>query len=74
MTGLNAIFQHAYKEGKIPDKETAQYLVSQLGEVNYIPPNSVREYEHAILKHYEEYFAVMEKRRKENDPAKKKNG
>jgi len=74
VTGLNTIFQHAYMEGKIPYKETAQYLVRQLGEVNYIPLNSIREYERAILKHYEEYFNVMEKRRKENDPAEKKDG
>ncbi len=63
MTGLNNIFQHAYKEGKIPDKETAKYLINQLGEVNYIPANSVREYEHAVLKQYQEYYELMEKRK-----------
>jgi hypothetical protein len=60
---LNNIFQHAYKEGKIPDRDTAKYLINQLGEVNYIPNNSVRDYEHAILKQYQEYFELMEKRK-----------
>jgi hypothetical protein len=71
VTGLNNIFQHAYKEGKIPDRDTAKYLVSQLGEVNYIPPNSVRDYEYAILKQYQEYFELMEKRKASGAPREK---
>ena len=38
-------------------------MIEQLGEVNYIPPTSVRDYERAILKQYEEYFELMEKRK-----------
>jgi len=68
---LNNIFEHTYKEGKIPDSATGKYLVQQLGEVNYIPANSVREYEYAILKQYKEYFELMEKR-KAKDASKEK--
>ena len=60
---MNNIFQHAYNEGKIPDSKTGKYLVEQLGEVNYIPANSVREYQHAVLKMYQEYYELMEKRK-----------
>jgi len=60
---LNNIFQHAYQEGKFPDKDTGKYLVEQLGEVNYIPQNSMREYQYAVLKQYQEYFELMEKRK-----------
>jgi len=63
---LNNIFQHAYKEGKVPDSKTAKYLVEQLGEVNYIPANSIREYEHAVLKMYQDYYELMEKRKVQN--------
>lgn len=48
-------------EGKIPDKVAAKYIVSRLSGKNYIPPNSVSDYEYAILKIYEEYFEVKEK-------------
>jgi hypothetical protein len=60
---LNDIFQHAYTEGKIPNEATAKYLVSQLAEVNYIPDKSIRDYEHAVLKQYQEYFEGKEKRK-----------
>jgi len=60
---LNNIFPHAYQEGKFPDKDTGKYLVEQLGEVNYIPQNSMREYQYAVLKQYQEYFELMEKRK-----------
>ena len=43
-------------EGKNPDRPVAKYLVSQLTEKNYIPPNSVSDYEYAVLKLYREYF------------------
>ncbi|SEM63354.1 hypothetical protein SAMN04489760_12834 [Syntrophus gentianae] len=68
---MNNIFQHAYKEGKIPDKDTAKYLVGQLGEVNYIPSNSVRDYEQAVLKMYQEYYELMEKRKAEGESKEK---
>jgi hypothetical protein len=68
---LNNIFQHTYKEGKIPDKDTAKYLVDQLGEVNYIPSNSVRDYEQAVLKMYQEYYELMEKRKAQTQDASK---
>ena len=68
---MNNIFQHAYQEGKIPDKDTGKYLVEQLGEVNYIPPNSVREYQYAVLKQYEEYFQLMERRKAQTQDASK---
>ncbi|MBW2558380.1 MAG: hypothetical protein JRD69_06075 [Deltaproteobacteria bacterium] len=68
---MNSIFEHAYKESKFPDKSTAKYLVDQLGEVNYIPPNSVRDYEYAILKLYKEYFELMEKRRSKDGSEEK---
>ncbi len=71
-TGLNNIFEHAYKEGKIPDSETGKYLISQLGEVNYIPANSVRDYEYAVLKMYQEYYELMEKRKKERESSEEK--
>ncbi|SEM71499.1 hypothetical protein SAMN04489760_1386 [Syntrophus gentianae] len=63
MTGLNNIFQHTYGEGKIPDSATGKYLIQQLGEVNYIPEKSERDYEHAVLKMYTEYYELMEKRK-----------
>jgi len=68
---LNNIFKHAYKESKIPDKGTAKYLVGQLGEVNYIPSNSVRDYEQAVLKMYQEYYELMEKRKAQNQDVSK---
>ncbi len=68
---MNNIFQHAYKEGKIPNRETAKYLVVQLGEVNYVPANSVREYEQAVLKMYEEYYELMEKRKARDEEKEK---
>ncbi len=71
VVGLNDIFQHAYTEGKIPDQATAEYLVSQLAEVNYIPDKSRRDYERAVLTQYKEYFEGKEKRKtKENSEEK----
>jgi hypothetical protein len=45
--------------------------VNRLSEKNYIPPNSVSDYEYAILKIYEEYFEVKEKN-KSGDASKNK--
>jgi len=72
VTGLNNIFEHAYKDGKIPDSATGKYLIQQLGEINYIPSNSVRDYEYAVLKMYKEYFELMEKRKKERQSSEEK--
>jgi len=69
---LNNIFTHAYTEGYIPDSATGKYLIHQLGEVNYIPENSVRDYERAVLKMYGEFYELMEKRKAEKDGAERK--
>ena len=68
---MNNIFEHAYKEGKKPDSSTAKYIVQQLGEVNYIPEGSIRDYEHSVLEQYQEFYELMEKR-KARDAVKEK--
>ena len=58
LIGLDAVMEALYKEGKLPDDETAAEIIARLREKNYISHNpSVEElYQKALLKEYDHMY------------------
>ncbi|MCX5811280.1 MAG: hypothetical protein NT178_01865 [Proteobacteria bacterium] len=65
VTGLDRIFNDAYREGKRPDKIVAKELVNRLSENNYIPSGAWSKYAAVVFKEYQKYFEEMEHKKSE---------
>jgi hypothetical protein len=64
VTGLDMIFDDAFKEGKMPNPLVAKELVDRLSKNNYIASNQLSYYEVAILKEYRKFFEERERKNK----------
>lgn len=69
VTGLDEIFEDSYREGKIPDTETASEIVNRLEGKNYIASTVRKRYHDVVLEEYQKFYES--KIRRENTILKK---
>jgi hypothetical protein len=65
VTGLDVIFDDAYREGKLPEPLVARELVNRLSKNNYIVSSQLSYYEVAVLKEYRKFFEERERKNNE---------
>jgi hypothetical protein len=59
VTGLDGIFNDAYKEGKMPNFFVAEELVNRLSKKNYIPDSQLSQYAAVLFKEYQQFVEEM---------------
>lgn len=79
VTGLDEIFEDSYREGKIPDTETASEIVNRLEGKNYIASTVRKRYHDVVLEEYQKFYeskirrenTILKKETKQNERKKR---